>query len=113
MGALHWAAASASMVTRRRLLMVPPAMAVAAVTRPGDVRAAGAVPAPEPVHRGPWSRAPYDTHVRNPAVADNVFLQMAPDRLAVPAFDQAVRALPEPSGRDTGRPSTATPRPGA
>ncbi len=52
--------------------------------------------APEPVHRGPWLRAPYDTYVRNPAVAQNAFLQMAPDRAALPTFDQAQRALPEP-----------------
>ena len=86
------------MVTRRRMLMVP-AVAVAAVT--SGARAARArrqipAPAPEPVHRGPWIRAPYDTYVRNPLVARNTFLTMAPDATATPAFDQAKSLLPEP-----------------
>jgi len=88
------------MVTRRRMLMVPPAAAVAAVVSSG-ARAAGArraVPAaaPEPVHRGPWMRAPYDTYVRNPLVARNTFLQMTPDAAPLPTFEQARRSLPEP-----------------
>src|SRR3954464_8087288 len=80
------------MVTRRRLLMVPPAALVAATAR------ARAVPAPDPapVHRGPWIRAPYDTYVRNPLVAQNTFLRMAPDQAALPSFDQGRRLLPEP-----------------
>ena len=91
------------MVTRRRMLMVPPAAAVAAVVPSGE-RAARAWPRPPPalepvrgpVHRGPWIRAPYDTYVRNPLVARNTFLQMAPDAAALPSFDQASRLLPEP-----------------
>ena len=31
---------------------------------------------PEPVHRGPWLGAPYDTYVRNPLVARTIFLSM-------------------------------------
>src|SRR5262245_27789242 len=85
-------------MNRRRLLLMPPAAAVAAIA---DARAARArrpapVPAPEPVHRGPWVRAPYDTHVRNPAVAPNQFLRIAPDQARLPTFDDARRALPEP-----------------
>lgn len=88
------------MVTRRRMLMVPPAAAAAAVAgaraHAGAPRAAPAAPAPEPVHRGPWIRAPYDTYVRNPLVARNTFLQSAPDAAALPTFDQARPLLPEP-----------------
>ena len=50
----------------------------------------------EPVHRGPWLRAPYDTYVRNPLVARNTFLASTPDAAALPTFDQARRLLPEP-----------------
>jgi len=88
------------MVTRRRMLVLPPAAAAAAVV-PGIARADRArrptpAPAPEPVHRGPWIRAPYDTYVRNPLVARNAFLTMAPDAAPVPTFEQASRLLPEP-----------------
>jgi hypothetical protein len=87
------------MLPRRRMLMVPPA-AVAAVIFPRGRAAAAQRPAPgaapEPVHRGPWIRAPYDTYVRNPLVARNTFLQMAPDAAALPAFAQARPLLPEP-----------------
>src|SRR6185436_17879320 len=88
------------MVTRRRMLVLPPAVAAAAVV-PGVVRADRArrptpAPAPEPVHRGPWIRAPYDTYVRNPLVARNTFLTMAPDAAPVPTFEQARPLLPEP-----------------
>jgi hypothetical protein len=90
------------MVTRRRMLMIPSAAAAAAGTVVLGARDAGArrqvpAPAPEPVHRGPWLRAPYDTYVRNPLVARNTFLEMAPDAAALPAFDQARHLLPEPS----------------
>jgi hypothetical protein len=82
------------MVTRRRLLMVPPAALVAATAR---ARAAPApVPDPAPVHRGPWIRAPYDTYVRNPLVAENTFLRMAPDQAPLPTFEAGRPALPEP-----------------
>jgi len=89
------------MVTRRRMLMVPPAAAVAVVTSVARAREGGArrqIPAavPEPVHRGPWIRAPYDTYVRNPLVARNAFLTSAPDAAATPTFDQAKSLLPEP-----------------
>ena len=86
------------MVTRRRMLMVPPAAAVAAVagTRDASARRQIPTPAPEPVHRGPWIRAPYDTYVRNPLVARNTFLTSAPDAAAPPTFDQARGLLPEP-----------------
>ena len=89
------------MVTRRRMLMVPPAAAAAAVVpavaREADARRPVPAPAaPEPAHRGPWIRAPYDTYVRNPLVARNTFLQMAPDAAAPPTFEEARRALPEP-----------------
>jgi len=83
------------MITRRRLLLAPPAAAV-------SVAAAGAalprpVPTPPEVsHRGPWIRAPYDTYVRNPAVEANTFLTMAPDGAPVPSFEEAKRALPAP-----------------
>ncbi|MFL5305233.1 MAG: MGH1-like glycoside hydrolase domain-containing protein [Polyangia bacterium] len=87
------------MVTRRRLLMVSPAAAATAI----GLREAGAQPqapapppAAEPIHRGPWIRAPYDTYVRNPLVAHNTFLQMPPEAVAPPAFDQARHLLPEP-----------------
>jgi len=90
------------MVTRRRMLMAPPAAGAAALITAG-ARAAGAhgpapagAPAPEPVHRGPWIRAPYDTYVRNPLVAGNVFLQMTPDGAALPTFEAARGLLPEP-----------------
>jgi hypothetical protein len=80
------------MVTRRRLLMVPPAALVAATAR------ARAVPAPDPapVRRGPSIRAPYDTYVRNPLVAENTFLRMAPDQAPLPTFEAGRTALPEP-----------------
>jgi len=86
------------MVTRRRMLMVPPAAAVAAVAGARDAGARRQIPerAPEPVHRGPWIRAPYDTYVRNPLVARNAFLAMAPERAEPPTFEQARRLLPEP-----------------
>src|SRR3954451_21831106 len=84
------------MVTRRRMLMVPPAVAAAVVAGPRDAGAHRAGPAPEPVHRGPWIRAPYDTYVRNPLVARNTFLSSTPDAAALPTFDQARRLLPEP-----------------
>jgi hypothetical protein len=91
------------MVTRRRLLMVPPAAVLAAATRaqaaPNPVPApvpAVPVPAPGPIHRGPWIRAPYDTYVRNPVVAENTFLRMAPDQAALPTFEAARPMLPEP-----------------
>src|SRR4051812_48319976 len=84
------------MVTRRRMLMVPPAAAAAVVAGPRDAGAHRAVPAPEPVHRGPWIRAPYDTYVRNPLVARNTFLTSAPDAAMPPTFDQARPLLPEP-----------------
>src|SRR5262245_32371653 len=85
------------MVTRRRMLMVPPA-AAAALVGPAEARARRRLPTPPPetVHRGPWNRAPYDTYVRNPLVARNAFLQMAPDAAAPPTFAQARRLLPEP-----------------
>jgi hypothetical protein len=56
------------MVTRRRMLMMPPAAAAAALTsgaREAEARRRDPATAPEPVHRGPWIRAPYDTYVRN------------------------------------------------
>ena len=86
------------MMTRRRMLMVPPAAAAAAVAGTRDAGALRTVPAPapEPVHRGPWLRAPYDTYVRNPLVARNTFLASTPDAAALPTFDQARRLLPEP-----------------
>ena len=62
------------MVTRRRMLMVPAAATAAAVVHlPGAARARRQIPPapPEPAHRGPWIRAPYDTYVRNPLVADS------------------------------------------
>jgi hypothetical protein len=88
------------MMTRRRLLMVPPAAAVAAAIS-GGARAASArrpapAPTPEPVHRGPWSRAPYDTYVRNPLVARNTFLAMTPDGAALPTWERVRALLPEP-----------------
>jgi len=61
-----------------------------------QVPAPGPAPTPEPVHRGPWVRAPYDTYVRNPLVARNSFLAMAPDAAAPPTFAEARPALPEP-----------------
>ena len=88
------------MVTRRRMLLAPPAAAAAAVitshARAAAARRPAVAPAPEPVHRGPWIRAPYDTYVRNPLVARNTFLAMAPDAAALPTFDQARGLLPEP-----------------
>jgi hypothetical protein len=83
------------------MLMVPPAAAAAAVIPAGAGAAPAPAPAPplpsrEPVHRGPWVRAPYDTYVRNPLVAHNTFLQMAVDAAPTPTFDQARRLLPEP-----------------
>jgi hypothetical protein len=87
------------MVTRRRVLLAPPAAAAAAVVagaREVAARPPVAARAPEPVHRGPWIRAPYDTYVRNPLVARNTFLQMAPDAAATPTFAEARRLLPEP-----------------
>ena len=84
------------MVTRRRMLMVPPAAAVAVVARTAWARRQTPAAAPEPVHRGPWIRAPYDTYVRNPLVARNTFLAMPPDAAALPTFEQARRLLPEP-----------------
>jgi hypothetical protein len=88
------------MVTRRRMLMLPAAAAAAAVSGTRDARARRQAPppspAPEPVHRGPWSRAPYDTYVRNPLVARNSFLTMAPDALPVPTLAEAQSRLPEP-----------------
>src|SRR5262245_39191902 len=98
-GVRRFAAASTAMVTRRRMLMVPPAAAAAALasgTRAAEARRRIPPPPPETVHRGPWIRAPYDTYVRNPLVARNTFLAMAPDAAALPAFDQARRLLPEP-----------------
>jgi hypothetical protein len=88
------------MMTRRRLLMVPPAAAVAAAIS-GGARAASArrpapAPTPEPVHRGPWIRAPYDTYVRNPLVARNTFLAMTPDGAALPTWERVRALLPEP-----------------
>jgi hypothetical protein len=82
-------------LTRRRMLMVPPAAAATAAI-PAPARAPAPTRPPEPVHRGPWVRAPYDTYVRNPLVARNTFLRMAPDAAATPAFEQARRLLPEP-----------------
>ena len=88
------------MVTRRRMLMVPPAATVAAIISSGARSAAARRQAPppalEPVHRGPWMRAPYDTYVRNPLVARNTFLQMTPDMGTVPLFESARPLLPEP-----------------
>jgi glycogen debranching enzyme len=92
-------------ISRRRLLLAPTAGAVALAA--ASTRRASATPAavpaptkpaplPEPVHRGPWIRTPYDTYVRNPAVAENVFLRMAPDQAALPTYDEASRLLPEP-----------------
>jgi len=82
------------------MLMVPPAAAVAALISSGAravaARRLGAAPAPEPIHRGPWIRAPYDTYVRNPLVARNTFLQMTPDAAALPTFEQARPILPAP-----------------
>ena len=84
------------MVTRRRMLVLTPAAAAAAVV-PAVARARPKpAPAPEPVHRGPWIRAPYDTYVRNPLVARNTFLTMAPDAAPAPTFEEARRLLPEP-----------------
>ena len=102
-GSRRKVAVAARMVTRRRMLMVPPAAAVAAAV-PAVARAARAWPLPSPalepvrgpVQRGPWIRAPYDTYVRNPLVARNTFLQMAPDAAALPSFAEASRLLPEP-----------------
>jgi hypothetical protein len=82
------------MVTRRRLLLVPPAALLAAAARAQRPEPAAA-PAPS-VHRGPWIRKPYDTYVRNPLVAENPFLRMAPDQASLPALAQAQPALPEP-----------------
>jgi hypothetical protein len=82
------------MVTRRRMLMVPPA----AIAAGGEAitRRRLPVPAPASVHRGPWLRAPYDTYLRNPLVARNAFLEMTPEATAPPTFDQARPLLPEP-----------------
>jgi hypothetical protein len=84
------------MVTRRRLLMMPAAAVVGVVAGARGARARRAAPAPEPVHRGPWIRAPYDTYVRNPLLERNAFLRMAPDQAPVPTFEEGRRALPEP-----------------
>jgi hypothetical protein len=88
------------MVTRRRVLLMPPAAAAAAVVssraREVEARRTPAAPPPEPVHRGPWIKAPYDTYVRNPLVARNTFLPMASDAAPLPTFEQAQRLLPEP-----------------
>ncbi len=86
------------MITRRRMLMVPPAAAAATVAGARDAGAHQPVPAPAPapVHRGPWIRAPYDTYVRNPLVARNTFLAAMPDAAALPTIDQARPLLPEP-----------------
>ena len=106
------------MVTRRRLLMVPPAAMVAVTTRahaaPNPVPVPVPVPAPGPIHRGPWIRAPYDTYVRNPVVAENTFLLMAPGpgRLAHGSRRRG-RRCPSRSGRGTRRKSTATSRRGS
>jgi glycogen debranching enzyme len=83
------------MVTRRRLLVAPPVTLAAAAL----ARAAGASTAATDStlpHRGPWVRPRYDTYVRNPLVARNVFLAMAPDRAPLPTFEEARRTLPEP-----------------
>ena len=98
------------MMTRRRMLMVPPTVAVAAAVPsplPSGGRDGGAWPLPAPLqpvreplpaapHRGPWIHGAYETYVRNPLVARNTFLQMAPDAAALPSFDQARHLLPEP-----------------
>src|SRR5436190_1315628 len=86
------------MVTRRRMLMLPPVAvaAAAAAMRARDALARQPAPPAEPVHRGPWIRAPYDTYVRNPLVAQNTFLRMAPDQAPLPTFDEGRPLLPEP-----------------
>jgi Trehalase len=86
------------MVTRRQMLMVPPAAAATAIARKADGGAPvpDAARAPEPPHRGPWARAPYPAYVRNPLVQRNAFLEMAPDAAPCPTFDQARHLLPEP-----------------
>jgi hypothetical protein len=88
------------MPTRRRMLLALPSVAASAAIVPLGARDARArrspEPAPEPVHRGPWVRAPYDTYVRNPLVARNTFLAATPDAAALPTFEDARRLLPEP-----------------